>query len=156
MTTPLRRLARTLYALPLLGRVVQWFAVLLRLPSLQRQHNALALRQDELQRQIDLQARQAQEQQVAASAETAAVQVHAQQLEAALVQLQDRVGVLEAALPRLESSTSRLLDAASVQDNLSSSVPVALRRSARDIAALRGQLAQLQAAADARAKKEPA
>jgi chromosome segregation ATPase len=149
MSTPLRRLARALYDLPLVGRVVRWASVLLRLPALQDRVAQLA------QTQADLRGYQLQAQQVARS-ETEAVQARTLQLDAALAQLAGRISALEAGLQRLESSASLILEAAATQDNLTRSVPVALRRSARDIAALREQLAQLQSAADAPATKEPA
>ncbi len=149
MYQALRRLAQSLYGLPLVGRLVRWASVLLRLPALQGRVAELA------QAQANLRADQLLAQHLART-ETAAGQAQAREIAAELALLQGRVAALEAALQRLESTANRILDTAATQDNLTSSVPVALRRSARDIAALREQLAQLQGAADARPAKEAA
>ena len=127
-----RRLARSLYELPVVGPIAQWAVVLLRLPTLRRRQVEGEQRQLELmQRQSELAAQQTHAEE-AASRANSALQLR---LDEASAQLAERLAAVEAMLERIDVCA---------QENLVISVPVALRRSARDIAQLRAQIGQPQ------------
>ena len=137
-----RRLARSLYERPVIGPLARWAVVLLRLPTLQRRQVEGEQRQLELvQRQSELVQRQselAQRQTELAMQQTAAEETASRansalqiRLDEASTQLAERLATVEAMLERIDVCA---------QENLVISVPVALRRSARDIAQLRAQI----------------
>lgn len=128
MLDHLRRFVRALYELPVVGGLVLWAAVALRLPTLQRRQFDLALRQVDLAlRQTELAAHQKR------TEEAAAEQVDLAETNAQVAQFAKRLEAVEAMLARID---------AAAQENLVVSVPVALRRSAREIAQLRAQIGQ--------------
>lgn len=134
----LRRLLRSLYEIPVIGGLVLWVTVALRLPTLQR-------------RQVELAARQ-QGAEEAALRHTSATSAHFAESDARIAQLTERLAAIEAVLARVDvvQLAERLAEAealiaridAAAQENLAISVPVALRRSVRDIAQLRAQIGQ--------------
>lgn len=126
MLDRLRRLLRSLYELPVIGSVVLWATVALRLPTLQRRQLEAATRQAEL-------AARQQRAEEAATRESSALGSRIDETNAQVAQLAERLAAVEAALARIDVSA---------QENLVMSVPVALRRSARDIARLRAQIGQ--------------
>lgn len=113
----LRRLFRLLYRLPVVGGRLQRAVTALRLPTLQR-------------RQVELAARQKRADE-AALRDSSALWTHFGQTNAQVAQLAERLAAVEAVLARIDIAA---------QENLVMSAPVALRRSARDIARLRAQI----------------
>lgn len=108
-----------------------WVAVALRLPTLQRRQAELMSRQ---QASEELAARQGSHlaESTAQLAERLAA-IEAVLARVDLAQLAERLAVAEAQLARIDVAA---------QENLAISLPVALRRTARDIAQLRAQIGQ--------------
>lgn len=127
----LRRLVRSLYQVPVIGGLVQWVIIALRLPTLQRRQVEAAMRQAEL-------AAHQQHAIEAALRETSTLRMRFGETHAQVAQFADRLAALESALARIDVAA---------QENLIASVPVALRRSAREIAQLRAQIGQAPCAA---------
>lgn len=135
MLDHLRRLARFLYEIPVIGRLVQWAIVLLRLPALQHRQLELTQRQiEQAQRQAELATQQTRAQETAGR-ENSALQMGIDEMARLAEQLSQRLAAIEAQLALIN---------APAEENLVISVPVALRRSARDIAQLRAQIEQMQ------------
>jgi hypothetical protein len=134
----LRRLLRSLYEIPVIGGLVLWVTVALRLPTLQR-------------RQVELAAR-LQGAEEAALRQDSATSTRFAESDARVAQLTERLAAIEALLAGVDVAqlAKRLAEAeallaridAAAQENLVMSVPVALRRNARDIAELRAQVGQ--------------
>jgi hypothetical protein len=139
MRQHLRRILRSLYELPVIGRLVLWTTVALRLPTLQN-------------RQVELASRQ-QGAEEAASRQSSAIWTRFAENNTQIAQLNERLTAVEAMTIQVAQLSQRLAAAEAVlaridvaaEENLVMSVPVALRRNARDIAQLRAQIGQAAA-----------